>query len=88
MGKIGRRGPHKERKKRIADERERERIAACARREFRRQAIVEHNKGRMSPEEYERHKRRSRQRAAQLLALPFALNFRTRAGITSRPNTY
>ena len=38
MGKIGRRGPHKERKKRIADERERERISAYAKREFRRQA--------------------------------------------------
>ena len=41
MGKIGRRGPHRERKKRIADERERGRIRSMAREEFRRQAKEE-----------------------------------------------
>lgn len=60
MGKIGRRGPHKARKKRIADARERSRIALVAKRERLRQSRAEREK-KLSPaerwqlREYDRH---------------------------------
>lgn len=82
MGKLGRRGPHRERKNRIADDRERERIAACARREFRRQEVA--RKDSMKSEE---DKRRDKQISAMLMTLPSVLTIRARDDLASRPNT-